>query len=174
MQNGNGIKPEICYTENFTSIFDSTTWIKIESPKWDAPEGEWTQESFFIQNPPEKLNIKFRFQSTEGNYASYLIDNFYVEGITTNSEKTLFAETNFKIYPNPITSNSEISFQLKICENVNLSIFDIQGQKICTLIDEKIIAGAHTIPLGNQIQTNGIYLCKLATSEGISTIKLIY
>jgi len=83
-------------------------------------------------------------------------------------------KNHLEISPNPITSESNISFQTKTSGKVNLSIFDIQGRKICTLLDGNLNAGMHTIPLENQIQRSGVYLCKLATSEGVSTIKLIY
>ncbi len=101
------------------------------------------------------------------------MDNIKIEGITTNSKIIQLNKTDFKIYPNPITNESIISFQTKTNDNVNLSIFDIQGRKICTLLDERLIAGTHTIPFGNQIKTNGVYLCKLATSGGVSTLKFV-
>jgi hypothetical protein len=66
-----------------------------------------------------------------------------------------------------------ISFETQSSEKINLSVFDIQGRKICTLLDENLNAGTHTIQLGNKITANGVYLCKLATSEGVSTRKLI-
>jgi hypothetical protein len=92
---------------------------------------------------------------------------------TAISEFTKEETVPLKIYPNPISNQSVISFQTKCSGNVNLSVFDLQGRKICTLLDEKMNAGTHTIQLGNQLKANGVYLCKLATLEGVSTLKLI-
>ncbi|SHJ15696.1 Por secretion system C-terminal sorting domain-containing protein [Tangfeifania diversioriginum] len=171
--NGTGINPEIYYAENFTSIFDSTNWTKINDLSWNSPEGEWAQKSFTIQSPPEKLNIAFRFVSTDGNYVSHFIDNFYVKNRLTGSKHKTNPTVNLNIHPNPATSESIISFQTQTAGKVNLSIFDIQGRKICTLLNKKLNAGMHTIPVSNSLTTNGVYFCELQTSEGILTKKLI-
>ncbi len=76
-------------------------------------------------------------------------------------------------YPNPLSKHSVIQFSTEKNENVNLSIFDIQGRKICTLLNEKLNAGKHTIPISDLLPESGVYFCKLVTNEGISTIKLI-
>lgn len=89
------------------------------------------------------------------------------------NDKTTIAHHKLAVYPNPLTDESMISFQTKTNEKVTLLVFDIQGRKVCTLLDENINAGMHTIPVENQIKRSGVYLCKLATSEGVSTLKLI-
>lgn len=95
--------------------------------------------------------------------------------MTVGNQK-IYVENNglyLTCYPNPITSESVISFQTKTNGKVNLSVFDMQGRKICTLVDEKLNAGIHTIPVSSSLPANGVYLCKLITAEGISTKKLI-
>jgi hypothetical protein len=93
--------------------------------------------------------------------------------INTVSEINSVSQNEFKIYPNPITGNSVISFQIKTFENVDISVYNLQGRKIYTLLNKYLNPGLHTIPVGNKIKVNGIYLCKLATSEEIYTIKLM-
>jgi hypothetical protein len=93
--------------------------------------------------------------------------------INTAAEINSVSQNEFKIYPNPITLNSVISFQIKTSENVDISVYDLQGRKIYTLLNKNLNPELHTIPVGNKIKVYGIYLCKLATSEEISTIKLI-
>ena len=104
-------------------------------------------------------------------YINYLKQ---LAGIETNA-KTIdeFSDNHLQYFFNPGDNASIITFQIQTSGKVNLSIYDIQGIKICTLIDEKLNAGTHTFQLGNQIQISGIYLCKLATSEGVSTLKFI-
>ena len=171
--NGTGTNPEIYYAENFTGIFDSTNWIEINNLSWDSPEGEWIQKSFTIQDPPEKLNIAFRFLSSDGNYITHFVDDFYVESRLTRSDYITLSINNLNIYPNPATNESVISFQTQTSGKVNLSIFDIRGRKICTLINEKVNAGKHTIPVSKTLPASGVYFCKITTNEGVSTKKLI-
>ena len=101
------------------------------------------------------------------------MDNFSIEGIITGTNNIANAANNFEVYPNPITSESVISFQTKTSGKVNLSIFDMQGRKICTLLNEKLNAGKHTIPVSNSLPVSGVYFCKLITDEGVYSIKLI-
>ena len=126
-----------------------------------------------ISNPPDTLFIGIRMKSTGELHQQLLIDNFNVTGNVTGISTTKASLNNLEIYPNPITNKSVISFQTKTSGKVNLSIFDIQGRKICTLIDEKINTGMHTVPISNSLLEDGVYFCKLQTSEGISTEKII-
>ena len=77
-QHGQGIKPEVYYAGNFTGTVDPVDWILVEGLSWDAPEGEWSEISFNIENAPNKLNIGVRYLSNEGNHASYFIDDFSI------------------------------------------------------------------------------------------------
>jgi hypothetical protein len=108
---------------------------------------------------------ELRITKSVANYETMIvgIDNIYAK------ERTL----NLQCFPNPITSESLISFQTQASGNVDLSVFDMQGRKICTLINKKLHEGQHSIRVSNSSFTNGIYLCKLTTIEGISTKKLI-
>ena len=103
------------------------------------------------------------------SYPQKLYMPIYVTSVEVKESFT----NNFKIYPNPITSQSVISFHTQTTGEINLSIFDIQGRKVCTLIDEERNAGKHSIPLSNSLPINGIYLCKLITSDGVATIRII-
>ena len=94
-----------------------------------------------------------------------------VVGIDEQPENRI--NSRLSCYPNPLTSESNISFQTKTSGNVDLSIFDIQGRKICTLLNGTLNAGIQTIPISNHLPSSGVYFLKLRTSEGISTLKLI-
>ncbi|MBN2778126.1 MAG: C10 family peptidase, partial [Bacteroidales bacterium] len=87
------------------------------------------------------------------------------------------AENNSQIklscYPNPVTSESVISFQTKTSGDVDLSIFDIRGRKIYTLLNENRKAGIYTVPVSNALPASGVYFCKLSTEEEVITVKLI-
>ncbi len=108
---------------------------------------------------------------------TFFLDNYRFNiNLTTPTAISGFDNANTNallIYPNPTTSESIIYFQTKTSEKVNLAIFDIQGRKICTLLDEKRNAGKQTIPIKNTFPASGIYFCKLATSEGISVLKFV-
>ncbi len=95
----------------------------------------------------------------------------YSEMVTNIAENQI--PLRFTCYPNPLNQQSVISFSLNENQNVDLSIFDIQGRKICTLLNKNLNAGIHTVPVSNSLPSNGVYICKLTTSDKISTLKII-
>ncbi len=48
-------------------------------------------------------------------------------------------------YPNPFNPKTIINYELPIANNIDLSIFNIFGQKVLTLISEKQLAGKHQV-----------------------------
>jgi flagellar hook assembly protein FlgD len=54
--------------------------------------------------------------------------------------------TEFKLhdaYPNPFNPTTRISYDLPDDANVSITIYDLMGRKIRTLVKEKISAGYH-------------------------------
>jgi hypothetical protein len=47
-------------------------------------------------------------------------------------------------YPNPFNPETRIAYQLPERSDVNLTIFDLNGRKICSLVQEDRPAGSHT------------------------------
>jgi len=77
---------------------------------------------------------------------------------------------NLSNYPNPFNPSTNISFTIQHDSNVELSIFNIKGQKITTLINEQIQKGKHSITWSgvdsnNEPVGSGIYLYKLKTGN---------
>jgi hypothetical protein len=167
-----GISPEFYYANSFDGDPATINWTPIDNSFWKN-EWTWNEAKIEIENPGESFVFAIRYQSTSNSSNYLLIDNLEIKSNLTGISVSSNPEIILNIYPNPVTGESVISFQTKSNGEVNLSVFDIQGREICTLLDKKLNAGKHTVQLGNQIKTNGVYLCKLTTSEGVSTLKLI-
>lgn len=73
-------------------------------------------------------------------------------------------------YPNPFNATTNISFTMDTAGDVELSIYDILGRKITTLVTGKLAAGSHTFSWGglddngNQV-SSGMYLYVLKTAD---------
>jgi hypothetical protein len=87
---------------------------------------------------------------------------------------------NIKIYPNPFSSLTTISFSIKENSYITLKLFDISGrQVICpnlfgeTLLNENLNAGNHTVQLNREQLNAGIYFLKLKMNNQASTVKII-
>ncbi|MCP4632630.1 MAG: T9SS type A sorting domain-containing protein [candidate division Zixibacteria bacterium] len=83
-----------------------------------------------------------------------------------DNETVLPASTRLnQNYPNPFNATTTISFDIVQAGNVNLSIYNLSGQKVETLTDNKMEAGQHNITWDASVYSSGIYFYKL-TSDG--------
>jgi len=79
----------------------------------------------------------------------------------------------FKAYPNPFSNKTTIEYSLYNQDLVLLEIFDIKGQKITTLVNEKQHAGKYQIEFDAAGLPAGIYFYSLKTSQGKQTGKMV-
>lgn len=91
---------------------------------------------------------------------------------TSDKPNRFFAQiTNV---PNPFSQSTTFTFELHKTTEVELSIYDISGRKITTLIDrEQMEEGLHTYDFNAQNVPAGIYLYRLSTTQGSITKKMI-
>ncbi len=89
------------------------------------------------------------------------------------------APENFHLYqnyPNPFNSSTAISYQLSAVNHVKLTIYDVLGKKIRTLINNNETAGEHSVgwdgkdDLGNPV-SSGVYFYKLKLNDNFVQIK---
>ncbi|MCK5075152.1 MAG: T9SS type A sorting domain-containing protein [Calditrichia bacterium] len=78
-------------------------------------------------------------------------------------------------YPNPFNPETVISFSLKHEAPVSLVIYNALGQKVSTLINNKVMgAENHTIHFNAAKLTGGIYFYRLTAGSYVSTRKMVY
>ncbi|MBN2089062.1 T9SS type A sorting domain-containing protein, partial [candidate division KSB1 bacterium] len=77
-------------------------------------------------------------------------------------------------YPNPFNPSTKIRYQLTRPVLVNLTIYNIHGQKVENLLNQYQPAGIHEIVWNAQYLSGGIYYCQLQAGDYSETRKLIY
>jgi len=81
-------------------------------------------------------------------------------------------------YPNPFNPSTEITYSLPVKARVNLTIHNILGQKIKTLVNDIQQAGIKNVNW-NGLDNNGtnvasgVYFCKLEANDFISVRKML-
>lgn len=81
-------------------------------------------------------------------------------------------------YPNPFNPSTEISFRLDRVEDVELKVYSINGQEVCTLIEGGTYqAGEHKVKWNGKTghgasAASGTYICRLKTSSFSQSIKM--
>lgn len=76
-------------------------------------------------------------------------------------------------YPNPFNARTEIKFNLKEAANIELSIFDILGRQVETLINSYKPAGSYSIFWNAADLPSGVYPYKLRTDNYTQTRKCL-
>ena len=75
-------------------------------------------------------------------------------------------------YPNPFNPSTIIRFTVSGTENVSLSIFDILGRKIATLVDQKLAVGSYQVTWSPNV-ASGVYFYRLQSGKFSETKKMI-
>lgn len=83
----------------------------------------------------------------------------------TSIDEALAGEINFSVHPNPISDQSHVSFNLSTEQTVKLSILDMMGRTVVTLVNEKLF-GEQAISLSDLKSTiaPGLYIIRVQIS----------
>ena len=77
-------------------------------------------------------------------------------------------------FPNPFNPTTTISFSLPSTSMVSLTIFDILGRKIATIVDNEIMAAGNYSKQWNALEfSSGIYFYRLQAGQFSEIKKLI-
>ena len=95
----------------------------------------------------------------------------------TNNELQI---VNYKLsnYPNPFNPNTTISYQINQSGKVELSVYNIKGQKVKTLINEFKQTGKHSVVWNGKDNnskrvSSGVYLYKITSSKKTVVKKML-
>lgn len=120
---------------------------------------ETADHGFIVAGTSSSLN-----GDVSGNHGYDDIWILRLEGITAIDESSS-PLCSFRVYPNPLTTASVLSFSLITGSEVEIALIDLTGRKIQSLLREKLSAGTHRLPLDNVVQPAGIYLLRLTINN---------
>jgi len=80
-------------------------------------------------------------------------------------------------YPNPFNPTTTIKFNLKKSMQIKLIVYNMLGQQVKTLVDQKMLAGSHIATWNGQddsgnMLASGIYYYSLETESFKTTKKM--
>ena len=124
-----------------------------------------------------------------GNWRAH-IDNaliMFFPGSATNLGTSYKSPAEYKLsqnYPNPFNSTTVISWQvpgpvqggdgqLVVGSHVTLTVYNLQGQKVVSLINQRLSAGSHSVAWDASGLASGVYLYRLETERDVETRKMI-
>lgn len=68
-------------------------------------------------------------------------------------------------YPNPFNPNTLINYELRVAGNAILKVFDVLGNEVAVLVNEKQNAGSYSVNFDGANLPSGVYYYRLSTGE---------
>ena len=75
-------------------------------------------------------------------------------------------------YPNPFNPTTQIAYQLPDASNVRLSIFNLLGQEVEVLVNERKEAGSYTASWNAGNLSSGVYMYRLEVGSNVITKRM--
>jgi hypothetical protein len=76
-------------------------------------------------------------------------------------------------YPNPFNPNTIIRYTIPNTSHVSLTIYNLAGQLVATLVNEKMRLGSYEINYSTQNLPSGIYVCRLNFGKQSLSSKIV-
>ncbi len=96
-----------------------------------------------------------------------------VTGVSEHTENIPAEFSLSQNYPNPFNLTTTINFYTAKESLVQLKIYDLLGQEIKTLINEKMTAGSHTVYFEANDLSSGIYFYEIKARDFMQSRKMI-
>ncbi len=137
-----------------------------------------TDNSFDVILSPV-LDYAFHIRAIYENGVSAPSNNIYVSYVDNDDPTAPPLETALVgNHPNPFNPSTNVSFSLNQSADVNLSVYNVKGQLVRTLVREHMEAGNHTVEwngMDNQSKAvgSGVYFLKMNADRYVAVKKMI-
>jgi len=171
---------------------DGITWTKYDDPTKTSPP--YAESDPVLSPSPEEWDGTYISNATfmligdtlhtwYSGSRSPIATHLWRIGHATTSIVTALEEIDSRSYPsefvlkqnypNPFNPKTVISYKLKVKSDVDLSIFNILGQKVATLVNKNQPAGRYQVQWNASGFSSGIYYYCLKTAKYRQTRKLV-
>jgi hypothetical protein len=180
----------ISFTANVVDGLVNLSWAtatELNNSGWDIErradndkEGSWVKVGFVkgVGNSTEVKQYKFIDQNNvTGNY-SYRLKQIDFNGTITYSnivEISVTGPDKFELcqnYPNPFNPETSIRFEVPSSSFVNISVYNMIGEKVVTLVNENMEQGVYSRKLSAENLSSGIYIYRLTAGNTTITKKM--
>ncbi len=131
--------------------------------------------------PGEAAYFRWQFSNADGDdgaLRSGLAINNVVVSLAEPTSAEPGADIPLKVtleqnYPNPFNPATNISFTLAQTEHVQLHVYNIQGQRVATLVNGQRGSGIHNVTFNAESLASGLYMYRLQTGSTLITKKMM-
>ncbi len=166
-------------------LYDTDSWIYGEGMYIDeffpldtylnsqVLSSDITDTAYFVENREDGVYYyQVRAKDADDQWGYYSSIEYALVGQTSvdDAEEVPYGFILFNNYPNPFNAGTNIDFAIPEAGKVKLEVLNLMGQRVITLVDEKVKQGRHTVnwdgrdSSGNQV-SSGFYMYRLQTGN---------
>lgn len=142
----------------FRSPDDGATWVNIGTEL-----GTFAQFHSIVVTPSGRILVG-------GSYV------YRKRELLTHAEELITHPSGFSLqqnYPNPFNPLTIINYQLAINNFVSLRVYDVLGNEVATLVNERKPAGEYSVTWDGDGLPSGVYLYQLQSGNFVQTKKML-
>jgi len=76
-------------------------------------------------------------------------------------------------YPNPFNPSTTIRYELPRTSRVTLTVYDVLGQQVSVLVNERKDAGVHEVSFDGSNLASGVYFYRIQAGDFVQTHRLL-
>lgn len=140
----------------------------------DPAAGEISLEAVELENPKHSLSFVYNENGSgtpiKVEHPEFSTASVSFSGVGDNLPNTFALNQN---YPNPFNPTTILSFDLPVASRVELSVYNVLGQQVTTLVNSEMEAGRHQVEFDGSLFASGIYFYRITADNFTETKKMV-
>lgn len=147
--------------------------LKQQLLQWeDQVETVVAEEEVFVNVYPGVHNKGIIYAATYGR-GVFRCENYKQESGTNVPEMPVAVETSFSLYPNPVSSNATISFEVNGSANVSYQVYDLMGRMVMDQNLGSYNQGNYEVNINMSDLSAGAYILRLNQGSNSSCTRFV-
>ncbi|MEO8513522.1 MAG: choice-of-anchor J domain-containing protein [Ignavibacteria bacterium] len=155
----------------------------VEIGKFQVSTAGWSERRYTLPTGSATgrfaINYRVAGGGPTGNNSDYIgVDLVRVlgpstVGITPINNQVPSAYSLKQNYPNPFNPTTNINFSIPVSGMVKLSVFDMSGKEVATIVNGDVAAGNYAVNYNASQLSSGVYFYKLTSANFTDTKKMM-
>jgi hypothetical protein len=183
-----GLPDSLVFENDSTVILNLDEYVQdVDDPKealrWEFAASsasiltELSEQRELYVSTPDYIGRDSLFLAVYDTSEASASDNILVNALMpTNNELVGDIPEEFSLsqnYPNPFNPSTNIRIGLPETSDVEIVIYNLLGQRVQTVLDQRMTAGYHSIRIEMATLATGIYLYQMRSNNFVQTKKLM-